>query len=25
VPAEDLAGDVLPSVRGLVRDGFLLV
>lgn len=25
VPAEDLAADVLPSVLGLVRDGFLLV
>jgi len=25
VPAEELAGDVLPSARGLVRDGFLLV
>ena len=25
VPAVDLAADVLPSVRGLVRDGFLLV
>lgn len=23
VPADDLAGELLPAVRGLVRDGFL--